>query len=346
MSFAAGRGKWLAIAAMLLAASACSAQCGPVAKSPATTPVAAASSPSPSPSPTAPLAASSPPFHSGEAGVAYAAVALSASGGRAPYTWSVVSGALPDGLALSNDGSVAGSPTTAGIFSFTIQVADSGKGTASIPGTIQIAEQLTAGLNSSCAQYCRVELGCDSTCGAFGNLAGGVGPYSYTVSQGPLPAGTSLNGLALAGTFRGLSGYLKFTVQVADSLGGTASIAPTFWMYDHITLGSGSCLGNYPTGCSTNLPIGAGVPETGRSVRLLSVASDPKQGCWPPTAGSPPAGYGLSVSGPNVVVSIPSRILSGYAAIWTVQVDEQTPCASATVCTSNQATVVIEVQCG
>jgi hypothetical protein len=204
--------------------------------------------------------ASSPPFHNGEAGVAYAAVALSATGGRAPYTWSVVSGALPNGLNLGGDGSIAGSPTAAGVFSFTVQVSDSGTGTATIPGTIQIAEQLTATLISPCAQYCRVELGCDSACGTFGTLAGGVGPYTYTVTQGPLPAGTSLNGLSLTGTFRGNSGWLQIGVQVSDSLGGSASVAPKFWMYDHISLSGGTCTGRVT--CTVTLGYSGGLPGT------------------------------------------------------------------------------------
>jgi hypothetical protein len=54
----------------------------------------------------------------------------------------------------------------------------------------------------------------------------------------------------------------------------------------------------------------------------------------------------LAVNGSNVAVSIPNRIINGHGEVWTIQVDEQTPCASAADCTSNQATVVIGVQCG
>jgi Putative Ig domain len=338
-------GRWASLVGLLLAASACTGQCGTSAKTPvATTPVAAV--PSPSPTPTAPLQASSSPFHGGEVGVAYGAVSLTASGGLSPYKWSVSNGALPAGLTLGPNGSVSGTPASAGSFSFTIQVADASDSTASIPGTIGIAPALTAGLISSCAQYCNVELGCVSACGAFGQQSGGASPYSYALTQGPLPAGTSLDGLSLKGTFKGSSGWLQFTVQVSDAYGATALLSPRFWMYDHIGLASGSCLGNYVTGCSTNLPISAGVPSTPRSVKLLSVGPNPNKGCWSPAATSPPPGYGLAVSGSNVVVSIPSRILGGYGAVWTIQVDERTPCAPAADCTSNQATVVIGVQCG
>jgi hypothetical protein len=330
----------------MVLACACSPQCGRSAKQPLTTPVAAKPTPSPSPTPTAPLQASSPPFHGGEVGVPYTAVALAVTGGVAPYRWSVSSGALPDGVVVGSDGSVAGSPTTAGTFSFTIQAADSGDSTASLSGTITIAARLSVSLIPACAQYCNVELGCASGCGSFGQVSGGVGPYAYAVSQGPLPAGTSLSGLSLTGTFTGLSGWLQFTIQVTDAYGAAASLAPKFWMYDHVSLASGSCSGNYGSGCAASLPISGGVAGTNRTVKLVSIADNPSQGCWPKQAGPAPQGYSLSVVGGNVEVRIPNRILNGYGAVWTLQVDEQTPCATGTDCTSNLAQVVIGVRCG
>jgi hypothetical protein len=56
--------------------------------------------------------------------VAYSA-ALKAIGGTSPYTWSLAAGALPPGLTLGGDGSITGTPTQSGSFTFTLQVADS-----------------------------------------------------------------------------------------------------------------------------------------------------------------------------------------------------------------------------
>jgi hypothetical protein len=50
---------------------------------------------------------------------------LVATGGIAPYNWSVKSGALPGGLSLAPGGTISGTPTTAGTYSFTVGVTDS-----------------------------------------------------------------------------------------------------------------------------------------------------------------------------------------------------------------------------
>jgi hypothetical protein len=56
---------------------------------------------------------------------------LEADGGVAPYGWNTQNGALPDGLALSEEGVVEGATTVAGSFRVTIEVTDSDGKTAS-----------------------------------------------------------------------------------------------------------------------------------------------------------------------------------------------------------------------
>ncbi|MDT7544955.1 MAG: hypothetical protein QOE99_1065, partial [Actinomycetota bacterium] len=61
----------------------------------------------------------------GQVGVAYA-TGLFPGGGVPPWSWSLVSGALPPGLVVqASPGRVQGTPTTAGAFTFTVRVSDS-----------------------------------------------------------------------------------------------------------------------------------------------------------------------------------------------------------------------------
>src|SRR5258706_2959024 len=69
----------------------------------------------------------------GSLGASYSAT-LAASGGTPPYTWSATGGALPAGLQLSTSaGTIGGTPTASGSFSFTAQVRDA-KGASSSTG--------------------------------------------------------------------------------------------------------------------------------------------------------------------------------------------------------------------
>jgi len=347
-----GRGRWLAAAAaVFLSVVGCTLPIQQGGKSGNDKNVAIASpSPSPAPSPTSTqqLAASAPAFHIGEVGVGYAPVALTATGGVPPYHWNVSAGTLPPGLTIGSDGSVSGTPAAAGAFPFSIEVSDSADGTAPIKGTINIAPVLNASLLPACAKYCNVELGCVNACGAFGQQAGGVGPFTYNLTQGTLPSGTALSALSLKGTFTGQTGYLQFTVQVTDSLGGADTVSPTFWMYQHISVAGDlrSCVDIF-TNCSLRLPISGGVPNGNPSVALVKAAPTSTgnfQGCWDPTNGTPPAGYTLTVSGRFVVVNVP-RPGNGYGGIWTIVVTDHTLCSAGTYCASPAATVNIGIEC-
>ena len=57
-------------------------------------------------------------------GVAYA-TSLTATGGAAPYTWTLVSGSLPAGITLAPGGTISGVPTATGTSTVTVGVSDS-----------------------------------------------------------------------------------------------------------------------------------------------------------------------------------------------------------------------------
>jgi hypothetical protein len=62
-------------------------------------------------------------MNSGLIGQKYNAT-LTATGGTSPYHWSLVGGALPPGLDMTGSGAISGTATTAGTYSFAVQVSD------------------------------------------------------------------------------------------------------------------------------------------------------------------------------------------------------------------------------
>ena len=70
-----------------------------------------------------PVTVSTTTLPTGAQGSSYSAT-LAATGGTAPYTWSLASGTLPDGLALTAGGQITGTPTAPGTASFTVRATD------------------------------------------------------------------------------------------------------------------------------------------------------------------------------------------------------------------------------
>ena len=85
-----------------------------------------------------PVAITTATLPAGQVGVAYSAM-MAASGGSAPYGWTITSGALPTGLTLSSAGSLSGTPTDSGDYTFTITVTEAHDLLASQAYTVTIA---------------------------------------------------------------------------------------------------------------------------------------------------------------------------------------------------------------
>jgi hypothetical protein len=138
---------------------------------------------------------------------------LSASGGAAPYSWSVTGGSLP-GLSLASDGTLSGTPTSVGTFRFGVQVTDS-----SNPAQKAVmALSLTVGPAALAVSASSLPGGTSGSAYSQDlSASGGTNPYSWSVTSGSLPAGLSLarNG-AISGTPT-VAGTSTFTVQVKDA---------------------------------------------------------------------------------------------------------------------------------
>jgi hypothetical protein len=142
---------------------------------------------------------------------------LSATGGTQPYFWALTSApaTLPPGLTVNPNGTITGTPTTAGTFTPTIQVTDSVGATASQTFSITISCPTLTIFGGSSATLPNGTVGA-----AFQyqfTSSGGITPINWTAISGSLPGGLTLS---LAGKLSGTpttSGTFTFTVQATDS---------------------------------------------------------------------------------------------------------------------------------
>lgn len=147
----------------------------------------------------------------GQAGTPYSQQ-LSASGGTAPYTFAITKGELPEGLILNSDGQLTGEPVTHGNASFTVTATDAN----GFPGTSDysvktIPAAVAAGPKTLLAPIPGVAYSAKLT------ATGGVGPFSFRVTNGQLPGGLTLN--TETGEITGIPaavGSFEFTVTVTD----------------------------------------------------------------------------------------------------------------------------------
>jgi len=155
------------------------------------------------------------------------------SGGAAPYTWSVAAGQLPPGLSLQTfsdprdaKDELAGTPTTAGTYTFTMKVADYDGQQATQQFTLTIDPALQITPTTLPAGTVGVPYSHDLT------AQGGDPPYTFFIANDPLPPGLSFGSVApdtdnvLTGTPT-KAGTFSFTLQVQDSFDNTATATMT-----------------------------------------------------------------------------------------------------------------------
>lgn len=137
--------------------------------------------------------------------------ALVASGGLPPYRWTVVSG-LPDGLQLSSDGVLSGTPTVAGSFSMVVRVADN-QGTL-VTSNVAVNVAASAALDFT-APAITATPG-QSVAYAF-TATGGKAPYTWS-SPGGIPNGLQLSSVGiLSGNAPATVGTFNMIVRLTDA---------------------------------------------------------------------------------------------------------------------------------
>jgi hypothetical protein len=162
-----------------------------------------------------PLSITTASLANGTVGTAYSQT-LAATGGTSPYSWTLSAGTLPAGLALNtSSGAIAGTPTSAATASFTVQVTDSAKNTA----TKALGIVVSAAVSPLTVTASALPAGTVGVAYSQAPLTvtGGTTPYKFALSS------TSNDGLSInasTGAITGsptASGTFTLAVVVTDS---------------------------------------------------------------------------------------------------------------------------------
>jgi subtilisin family serine protease len=154
---------------------------------------------------------------------------LKASGGTAPYTWSVASGSLPAGLSLDGaTGVISGVPTTVGTSYFTVQVTDASLSSTTRDVSLRIVGSLLSIMWVSVVGTSESDYGYDAAIDSAGNtyITGSRGPGAatggwQTVKLNPLGALEWMELYGTEGSSAGLDVDPNGDVYVAGTTPGS-----------------------------------------------------------------------------------------------------------------------------
>ncbi len=147
---------------------------------------------------------------------------VAAAGGTGVYTWTVSSGSLPTGLAMSSAGVITGTPTVAQTATFTVQATDGASRIGRRVVTITVAAPLTfSAINTS------VPLG--GSGGAYLYANGGRPSYVWALESGSVPTGMRFNDNGWVTGTPTVGGTFSAVVRATDRSGrtGTTTLAIT-----------------------------------------------------------------------------------------------------------------------
>nr|WP_256483868.1 putative Ig domain-containing protein [Aliihoeflea sp. 40Bstr573] len=165
----------------------------------------------------------------GAVGTAYSQP-VSASGGTAPYSYAVTAGSFPAGLSLdTTTGVIAGAPTTAGNYSFTVTASEAYAATGSVSYSVAVSAPPTVfAFAPSSGALAEAMAGEDYTQQI--SASGGSGALIYSLASRTLPRGLVLNistGELTGPLAADAEGEYSFTIEVRDGNGATGTASFT-----------------------------------------------------------------------------------------------------------------------
>ncbi|HEU5001361.1 MAG TPA: putative Ig domain-containing protein, partial [Actinomycetota bacterium] len=167
---------------------------------------------------TAPAFSADTPPATATVGSAYS-YTFTASGSPAP-TFSVASGALPAGLALSAAGVLSGTPTVTGTATFTVSAANSAGSTTTPSISITVGSGATAPAFLADTPPASAMVGAPYS---YTFTASGTPAPTFSVAGGSLPAGLALSAAGVLSGTPTATGTATFTVRAANSAGSATT---------------------------------------------------------------------------------------------------------------------------
>jgi uncharacterized protein (TIGR03437 family) len=163
---------------------------------------------------------------------------LQASGGLAPYTWSIyTTGCLNGtGLSLSSGGLVSGIAQTAGLVDCTVQATDQNASTAFQRLTFQINPNVSI---STAPTLPSTPVGKVYSITLSAN-GGAGGPYAWSVVSGFPPAGLSLTTAGVVQGTPSAAGTSSFMIQASDGISKPALLTATLQVYPALSIPAAS----------------------------------------------------------------------------------------------------------
>jgi Putative Ig domain/PKD domain len=227
-----------------------------------------------------PLAITPLSLPAGVVGTAYAATAVNASGGTAPYSFTATG--LPAGLSISAAGVITGTPSAAGTSTAVITVTDS-TNPSHLSTTANLSITVVTPLSITTTTLPGGIVGAVYTATTV-NATGGTTPYSFTATG--LPAGLSISAAGqITGTPTGPAGTATAAITVTDSTNPTAHLTATANL--SITIGPGLSI--------TTTPLPGGI--VGAVYTATTVAAIGGTSPYSFTATGLPAGLSISAAG-------------------------------------------------
>lgn len=180
------------------------------------------------------------------------------TGSETPFTYAIASGSLPTGVTLSGS-TITGTPTVSGTFNVSIRATDTKSNVATSNSfAIVISDApIAIGFSGSIpAQTGTLNTAFSLNLSSY--FTGNLTPFTFSVVNGSLPAGLSINGDVISGTPTTV-GSGSFTIRGTDTANNTATSNAVSFTINSAPIPVGFSGSINPINAAVNVPVNVDV---------------------------------------------------------------------------------------